>query len=384
MILDRLVKIFTSLKLTVCLLTLGLVLVFWGTLAQVHLGLYKAQNDFFRSFFVFWQPQGSGFRIPIFPGGYTLGCLLIINLFAAHFRYYKPGKKQIGIILIHLGLVLLLLGQLLTDFLAVESYMHIRLGQSKNYSEANSSYELAVVDTSGEKVDKVVAFRARGLSKGSELKHSELPFTLQIKDFFNNSSLLEKADAGYAQVQTTAGIGSGIWWKELPHETTMDRRDMPSGVIELKTRNGAVLGSYLVSAFLARPQHVDFEGRHYDIILRNERFYKPFSLKLTEFRFDRYPGTDIPKNFSSRVQVQRPDTGEDREVLIYMNSPLRYDGETFYQADWDHEDEKGTILQVVRNPSWLTPYLACILVSGGLCVQFLSHLIGFARKRRTK
>ena len=54
--LDRLVRFFTSLKLTVVLLGLGLVLVFWGTIAQVNLGLYKAQNEFFRSFFIFWQP----------------------------------------------------------------------------------------------------------------------------------------------------------------------------------------------------------------------------------------------------------------------------------------------------------------------------------------
>jgi hypothetical protein len=66
-----------------------------------------------------------------------------------------------------------------------------------------------------------------------------------------------------------------------------------------------------------------------------------------------------------------------------MNSPLRYAGETFYQADWDKEDEKGTILQVVHNPSWLTPYFACVMVAAGLIVQFLTHLVGFARKRRT-
>ena len=96
----------------------------------------------------------------------------------------------------------------------------------------------------------------------------------------------------------------------------------------------------------------------------SQRFYKPFSLHLVEFKHDRYPGTDIPKNFSSRVRLQRPDTGEDREVLIYMNNPLRYAGETFYQASFDRDDQ-GTILQVVRNPSWLTPYFSCVLVAPG-------------------
>jgi hypothetical protein len=38
--------------------------------------------------------------------------------------------------------------------------------------------------------------------------------------------------------------------------------------------------------------------------------------------------------------------------------------------------------QVVSNPGWLTPYLACIMVATGLVIQFMSHLIGFATKRR--
>src|SRR5258706_15546188 len=131
--LDRLYRIITSLKLAVVLLALGLVLVFWGTLAQVHLGLYKAQNDFFRSFFIYWSPTGSSLRLPVFPGGYFIGWLLLINLFAAHFRYHQPGKKKYGIVMIHLGIVLLLLGQLLTDLLSQESMMHLRNGDTKNY-----------------------------------------------------------------------------------------------------------------------------------------------------------------------------------------------------------------------------------------------------------
>jgi len=81
------------------------------------------------------------------------------------------------------------------------------------------------------------------------------------------------------------------------------------------------------------------------------------------------------------VLLQRPDKGEKREVLIYMNNPLRYAGETYYQASLDSDDH-GTVLQVVRNPSWLAPYLACALVGAGLVVQFMSHLIGFTLKRR--
>ena len=379
--LERLYKIATSLKLTVVLLALGLVLVFWGTIAQVHLGLYKAQNEFFRSLFIYWQPGGSNLRIPIFPGGYLVGGVLLINLFAAHLRYYQPGKKKWGIVMIHLGVVLLLFGQFLTDFLSTESSMHIREGSFANYSEAARDYELAVIDTTDAKSDKVVAIPARRLQKLGNITHPELPFAIHVDRYFDNSAVTQKEEAGFEPVKVTAGIGDGVFWRRLPHETEMNRRDMPSGIVELTASQGSI-GSFLVSTYLARPQQFSCGGRDYQLVLRPERFYKPFNLHLIEFRFDRYAGTEIPKNFSSRVRVQRPDTGEDREVLIYMNNPLRYAGETFYQADWDKEDEKGTILQVVRNPSWLTPYFACVLVAAGMVYQFLSHLIGFASKRK--
>src|ERR1041385_6193758 len=194
--LDRIVKIFTSLRLTVILLALGLVLVFWGTLAQVDAGLYKVQNDFFRSYFLYWTPKswphGSWLPgIPIFPAGYTLGGLLLLNLLAAHLRYYQPGKKKWGIVMIHFGVVLLLVGQRLTDLLATESSMHIRTGASKNYSESSRDYELAIVDTTDADSDKVVSIPESLLRKGGEIRHAEMPFTIRVKKFYGNSSLTE-------------------------------------------------------------------------------------------------------------------------------------------------------------------------------------------------
>jgi hypothetical protein len=88
-------------------------------------------------------------------------------------------------------------------------------------------------------------------------------------------------------------------------------------------------------------------------------------------------------NFSSRVRLQRPATKEDREILISMNNPLRYGGETFYQSSFDPTDPRVTTLQVVRNPSWLTPYFGCGAVGYGLARHFLFYLIAFIVKRKS-
>src|SRR2546429_2523828 len=49
---DRLLRFFTSLRLTVVLLAFGIVLVFVGTVAQADEGLYNAQARYFKHWFV--------------------------------------------------------------------------------------------------------------------------------------------------------------------------------------------------------------------------------------------------------------------------------------------------------------------------------------------
>ena len=250
--LTRLYNFFSSVKLAVVLLALGLILVFWGTIAQVKLGLYQAQNEFFRNLFIYWKPAGSGLKIPIFPGGYLVGGLLLINLFTAHLRYYKFGLKKLGIAMIHLGVVLLLMGQFATDMLSVESYMKIREGSSANFSESNSRWELALVDVSDEKSDKVVAIPTTLLSTGGEVAHAEMPFKIRVKAFYANSQVTSREAEGFTQVKTDDNFGSSIWWKELPHVTQMDQRNIPSGIIEIVGTDGQTR-STLVTGFLEQP-----------------------------------------------------------------------------------------------------------------------------------
>ena len=71
--LRKLVDLITSLKLTIACLAAAMVLVLAGTFAQVHFGIHVVQQRYFQSLFVWWPPEGRGFKIPIFPGGYLVG-----------------------------------------------------------------------------------------------------------------------------------------------------------------------------------------------------------------------------------------------------------------------------------------------------------------------
>ena len=378
---DGLFEVMTSLRLTVVCLALAVVLVFWGTLAQVDLGLYKAQNEFFRSLFICWTVPRWGLKIPVFPGGYLVGGVLLINLISSHFKRFTLSADKAGIWLVHLGLILLLIGQFLTDMLSRESALHLREGESRNYSESERESELAIIDRTDPTADNVVAIPQRVLMRQQEVRQAALPFAVKVKAFYANSRVAERPPDAAEPPAATEGVGKNAIVRAEPRVTDMDERDVPSAVVELVASQGS-LGSWLVSEYVNEPQELTYDSRTYRLAMRLRRFYKPFSVQLLEFRHDVYPGTDIPKNFSSRVLVQRPDTGEKREVLIYMNNPLRYGGETFYQASWD-KDDHGTVLQAVHNPSWLTPYLSCILVGAGLLWQFLTHLLGFTLRRQT-
>lgn len=376
--LDRLTKFFSSLRLTVACLVCAMVLVFAGTLAQVKLGLYQAQSDFFRSVFIYWHPTGGAWKIPIFPGGWLLGGILLINLLAAHARRFEISRKKSGIFLIHGGLILLLLGQFFTEILQVESAMRLEEGETRNYSEDFRKNELAVIDASSPDSDRVVSIPESFLEKQKEISSPELPFTLRVRNYWVNSDLTRETNG--VPTGATAGIGTDVRVIPEPLVTSMDQRNLPSAVIEVVSPKGS-LGVWLVSTLSLARQSFSFDGKTYDLAFRFQRYYRPFYLTLLEFRHDLYKGTDKPKNFSSRVHIHNPQSGDDRDALIYMNNPLRYAGETFYQASFDKVNPKVTVLQVVKNPAAITPYLSCTIMAAGLLTQFLMHLYNFVRKR---
>lgn len=386
---------FVSLKLTVVLLVLGMVLVFAATLDQTNLGVWGIQQKWFHAFFVL-QDIG-GFPVPVFPGGYFIGGLLLINLLAAHIYRLKFTWRKTGIQLVHLGLILLLFGELISGILQQDYSMAITEGETKNYAESYQDNELAIIDTTDPKTDEVVVIPERLLADRGVVQHPKLPFRVVTKEYYPNSFLRLRttpaADAPPANDPpplATTGLGVQVITLPLPVTYKPKERNGPSAAIELIGAQGS-LGTWLVSqagvevAPKEPPkqfpvQRFEHAGRSYQIALRPTRLYHPFSFTLLKFSFDRYVGTQIPKNYSSRIRVQ-PDDGEgNREVLIYMNNPLRYAGLTFYQASFDGEHT--TILQVVRNPGWILPYVACTLMTLGLVLQFAIHLTGFVGKRR--
>jgi hypothetical protein len=249
-----------------------------------------------------------------------------------------------------------------------------------HYSESYRNNELAILDTTSPEFNEVVAIPEAVLSDGGSIQHPKLPFQIRIRDYYPNAALQLRDQApGAAPSPATAGIGPRVAVTPLRLTYKQDERNAPAAHIEFVGPEGT-LGTWLVSPLLSAPQKFDYAGRTWELTLRFKRYYHPFTISLLDFSHDKYPGTDIPKNFSSRIRLKTDDGRGDREVLIFMNNPLRHAGLTFYQASFEKGDTV-SILQVVRNPGWVLPYVSCVMMGLGLLVQFGIHLFGFVRKR---
>jgi hypothetical protein len=375
----RWLKPLTSLKLTIFCLACAMVLVVLGTLDQVHIGVYEAENRYFKSFFLFFSLPRTDLRIPWFPGGYIVGTLLLVNLVAAHIARFKLSWKKAGILLLHSGLILLLVGQLFADiFVDLESQMRLGQGQTKNYSESLYHHELAIIDTSGADTDQVISLPESQLYAGNRIELPVDSLEVMIKEYYPNAALVSPSQLP-SQNYPHLPIGPMAVAVQMEKTYKENERNQPALTVSI-LQSGNLIGTWSLAAGFPRPLSFQAAGKACQVVLRPKRFYKPFAIQLLQFRHDRYAGTDIAKNFSSRIKLTDPAKHEDRETLIFMNNPLRYRGYTFFQAGFDDNDTT-TILQVAQNPSWLVPYISCALIVLGMLLQFGMHLVSFVKRR---
>ena len=341
--------------------------------------MWAVQQKFFHSFFVFVRL--GDLRVPVYPGGYLIGGLLLLNLVSAHAYRFKAGWSKSGIWMAHAGLILLLVGELVSGLVQEDYQMRLDEGETKNYSESPRLNELAIIDETDPSFDDVVAIPESVLARGTVLQVPKLPFRVVPRDYYPNSALQMRSQAPGAP-PSLANMG----------HRAADRRGAARGHVQggRAQRADGVRGArrdptarsamWAVSPLLGMPQRFQCggpvleDGHEADEALRSPTRSRSRSSATTST-----PGR-TSRRTSRAGSGSTPRTTPGREVLIYMNNPLRYAGLTYYQAGYDGEHT--TILQVVRNPSWLVPYIACGAIALGLVVQFLIHLVGFAGKRR--
>ena len=382
MALKHILTALASLRLTVVLFVLAMVLIFAGTLAQRDTGNWDVVNAYFRSFAVLIPLRNLIFvnvpSVAPFPGGYLIGGVMLVNLLAAHTVRFKFNRKRIGILTIHAGIVLLLVSEMVTGLSADEAIMSIDEGSYANFTEDLREVELAIIDPSDPDQDAVVVIPEsilRRAAGGEPIRHELLPFDVVIEEWMPNSQLL-----GPAMMRTnpefeqnnpaTHGIGRTLAAQPVPPITGVEeqRVNLPAAYLTLQ-RDGETLGTYLASAHFLQRQPIELDGNRYEIVLRFKRDYKPYTMHLIDFTHDKFIGTEKPRNFSSLIRLVDPESATRTVECKDLHEPpaaLRAVRRSTSQA-FKKGDGSGTILQVVRNPGWLLPYVSCTLVCGRHC-----------------
>jgi len=295
-------------------------------------------------------------------------------------------KKRAGVVLLHAGIGLMMLSELLVTMSAKESQMFIREGGSTSLSVDARNPELAFLDVSKPEEDHVTLIPDEMLRTGKKIEHPDLPCNLEIVKYFKNAKqrMLQPGEENLA----TAGRGlrEGIQELTIANGVSADSKfDKPAAYVKLLDKNsGNDLGTWLLAARdPENAEEVVIDGKPYQFLLRFEHLYRDYKIRLNEFKVENYPGTEIPKNYQSDVQITDPSVEGVRKARIWMNNPLRYRGLTYYQSGVgpvDREGRKSTILQVVANHGWMIPYVSCMIVAVGLFYHFGLILIRFLKR----
>lgn len=147
--------------------------------------------------------------------------------------------------------------------------------------------------------------------------------------------------------------------------------------------DGDLLKTDFIRMTTREPQWIDFEvnNKTYHFTYGPDIIPLPFGIRLDEFELDRYPGSESPSSYASRVTVVDEETG-NYPYRIFMNNVLDHKGYRFYQASYD-TDEKGTLLQVNRDRiGTITTYVGYALLILGMFGTFFIRKSRFGILRR--
>ncbi len=362
-----LIKRLASIKITVVCLALIFILTFWGTIAQVKEGLYLAQHKFFFS----WGFLGFGF-LP-FPGAKLVLLILFINLVCVSITRFVYKWSHIGITIIHIGLLTYFLSAFVTFYATKESNVTLLEGESTKVSLSYHDWEVAIWKNTKDAHKKVYAVDLTRAQALTNFELTDLGFAVIVDEYHKNALALKNEDEKYKDAKNESGIKS---LKSAAFNIEPEK-NIPGGVFTIISEGDKQ--KVLLYGAEIKPTRLRIGNDVYSFQLQRKHFQLPFMITLKKFEMEKYPGTEIAKSYQSLVEITHQNL--DREVLIYMNHPLRHKDFTLYQASYSIDD-KGrfhSTLAVVENAGRILPYVSSLITFLGLAIHFL--MVAF--KRRT-
>ncbi len=346
-----------------------MVLLTVGTVAQKYIGLYAAQHHYFASFIVWAGP------LPL-PGGMLTMAVIFLGLLSKLIFASPWHWKNSGIIITHIGALLLLLGGLITTFHSSEGSMMIFEGQSADFFSDYHKRELVVENTATR--ERVVSLTWEDIRVGAVIGVPAIKASVEILKACLNCNVSDrKMPADDPRFKELRGHARDVDFEPAPPEKEDEQNR--AGVLVRLQGAGEADGVYAAFDFTDENPQFSAGGALYRLDLRRARTYVPFTIRLTDFEKQYYPGTDMPRSFKSDIVLIDGDS-EWRSV-VQMNEPLRYRGYTFYQSSFmDRDGKEASVFAVVRNTGRLFPYISSIVMCIGLLVHMFIHIPRLIKK----
>ena len=349
-----------------------MILVVLGTLAQKDMGLYASQNRYFSAWITwFWF-------FPM-PGGRITLIIILINLSFFFFQKSIWKIPKLGIVILHMGGILLLVGGGLTAMFSSEGNMVIDEGAQSNYVEDYHFMELAAINITAGDFDDYIIFDQSLLKRDEILAYENLDFEIEVLQYIENCQPEKRSTPAGIQYR---GMVKNFMLTELKPEKE-DNWNRPGLIFQVSNSGTNADGLYGVFLGQPVPQTLSINNQNYVITLRRKRSYLPFSIELLDFKKVMHPGTEIAKSYSSEINLL--EEGTTRRVLIQMNEPLRHKGYTFYQSSFIEGPEgETTVLAAVKNYGRLFPYISSIIMCIGLLFHLFMKLPNLFKKSRNE
>lgn len=400
------VKIFQSYWLATGTLFLMTLITLFGTYYQVDYGLKAAEDKYFHSLFLVHQLDLGKGTLPLpLPGGLLLMSLLTVNLIVGAIIKVKKRSAGIGMLIAHGGMIMLLLGSLLTHAVAVDGNMALFEGESADKFQSYHEWQLEVIPVNDDGTAETAwvipddEFEHLDPDESRTFSNAEIPFSISLTGYRKNSVPVVSTAPVVNMPQFSARRSDEVGgYVLLGLEPEIEAERNLAGMVATFGGASDETAKAILWADSSDGRAVPFtvkstEGKKYAVQLRRKTWQVPFTVRLEDFRKEDHAGLSMARAFDSTIT--KIENGVEEQIEIKMNEPLRHKGYTFFQASWGPPDAQPgaklySVFAVKKDPGDQWPLWSLVVTTIGLVLHFVLKFSKFldretrAQKRKAE
>jgi hypothetical protein len=440
---EWIVRVITGYELTVISILLLVATVFFSTLEQSEVGLYTVKHRYYAADVFFVQPNLGGRDLPlILPGAYwtcaiftlnliTGGIVKLFVLFLQKIKQEVSLEKLIGkmlIIISHMSMSALMIAGAVDYHFSTLTMLAVSESEENFIGtlEGDVVLEVSKIVDGLETDIRIVANEQIGnmiLTKGQlrllapdvkKFFFENLPFHIEFEGWYKNSDILTddrkesdgpKVNGKFIREDDILSESESEKINAYNRQVSPDKRKKDTNLSSCYVTvvgNDGKNSKLILSQSFTNPVIMNVGGQMYGFKFTGRKTILPFSVHLKELDVPKYQGTTNPRNYISHIEYG-PRNKKKVPVHISMNEPLRYNGYTVYQAQWNPgmvdlearlkyvkaQKEKGlplefadnlklnSIFQIVSNPADKWPEYCVYVCGASLGIYFMLKLGGF-------